>query len=94
LHMQWPLTSRLHGSVSQREQLVFLLWIKLLRVGVILSHFDLLQVYELQITSLRILIVRIEWKKFWFIPNYWLRISTRLFSKLGLFKISQNFSKV
>jgi hypothetical protein len=23
LRMQWPLTSRLHGSVSQREQLVF-----------------------------------------------------------------------
>jgi hypothetical protein len=23
LHMQWPLTSQLHGSVSQREQLVF-----------------------------------------------------------------------
>jgi hypothetical protein len=22
LHMQWPLTSQLHGSVSQREQLV------------------------------------------------------------------------
>jgi hypothetical protein len=21
LHMQWPLTSQLHGSVSQREQL-------------------------------------------------------------------------
>jgi hypothetical protein len=29
LHMQWPLTSQLHGIVSQREQLVFLLWIKL-----------------------------------------------------------------
>jgi hypothetical protein len=27
--MQWPLTSQLHGSVSQREQLVFSLWIKL-----------------------------------------------------------------
>jgi hypothetical protein len=23
LHMQWPLTSQLHGSVSQREQLYF-----------------------------------------------------------------------
>jgi hypothetical protein len=23
LHMQWPLTSQPHGSVSQREQLVF-----------------------------------------------------------------------
>jgi hypothetical protein len=23
LHMQWPLTSQSHGSVSQREQLVF-----------------------------------------------------------------------
>jgi hypothetical protein len=23
LHMQWPLTSQLHGSFSQREQLVF-----------------------------------------------------------------------
>jgi hypothetical protein len=23
LHMQWPLTSQLHGSVSRREQLVF-----------------------------------------------------------------------
>jgi hypothetical protein len=23
LHIQWPLTSELHGSVSQREQLVF-----------------------------------------------------------------------
>jgi hypothetical protein len=23
LHMQWPLTSQLHGSVSQREQLCF-----------------------------------------------------------------------
>jgi hypothetical protein len=22
LHMQWPLTSQLHGSVSQREQLL------------------------------------------------------------------------
>jgi hypothetical protein len=29
LHMQWPLTSQSHGSVSQREQLVFLLRIKL-----------------------------------------------------------------
>jgi hypothetical protein len=29
LHMQWPLTSQLHGSVSQRERLVFLLRIKL-----------------------------------------------------------------
>jgi hypothetical protein len=29
LHMQWPLTSQLHGSVSQREQLFFLLRIKL-----------------------------------------------------------------
>jgi hypothetical protein len=29
LHMQWPLTSQSHGSVSQREQLVFLLCIKL-----------------------------------------------------------------
>jgi hypothetical protein len=29
LHMQWPLTSQLHGSVSQREQLVFTLRIKL-----------------------------------------------------------------
>jgi uncharacterized membrane protein YhfC len=29
LHMQWPLTSQLHGNVSQREQLVFLLRIKL-----------------------------------------------------------------
>jgi hypothetical protein len=24
LHMQWPLTSQLHGSVSQREQLFFI----------------------------------------------------------------------
>jgi hypothetical protein len=23
LHMQWPLTSRPHGSVSQREKMVF-----------------------------------------------------------------------
>jgi hypothetical protein len=29
LHIQWPLTSQLHGSVSQREQLFFLLQIKL-----------------------------------------------------------------
>jgi hypothetical protein len=29
LQMQWPLTSQLHGSFSQREQLSFLLWIKL-----------------------------------------------------------------
>jgi hypothetical protein len=29
LHMQWPLTSQSHGSVSQREQSVFSLWIKL-----------------------------------------------------------------
>jgi hypothetical protein len=28
LHMQWPLTSQSHGSVSQREQLAFLLRIK------------------------------------------------------------------
>jgi hypothetical protein len=27
--MQWPLTSQLHGSVSQKEQLVFSLRIKL-----------------------------------------------------------------
>jgi hypothetical protein len=27
--MQWPLTSQLRGTVSQREQLVFPLWIKL-----------------------------------------------------------------
>jgi hypothetical protein len=27
--MQWPLTSQLHGSVSQRQQLFFLLRIKL-----------------------------------------------------------------
>jgi hypothetical protein len=34
LRMQWPLTSQLHGSVSQREQLVFLLRIKLqARIG-------------------------------------------------------------
>jgi hypothetical protein len=25
LHMQWPLTSQSHGSVSQREQLVFIM---------------------------------------------------------------------
>jgi hypothetical protein len=30
LHMQWPLTSLSHGSVSQREHFVFLLQIKLL----------------------------------------------------------------
>jgi hypothetical protein len=29
LHMQWPLTSQSHGSVSKREQLSFLLRIKL-----------------------------------------------------------------
>jgi hypothetical protein len=29
LHMQWPLTSQSHGSVSQREQLDFLLRTKL-----------------------------------------------------------------
>jgi hypothetical protein len=29
LHMQGPLTSQLHGSVSQREQLIFSLRIKL-----------------------------------------------------------------
>jgi hypothetical protein len=29
LHMQWPLTSQLHGSVSLREQLFFPLRIKL-----------------------------------------------------------------
>jgi hypothetical protein len=29
LHMQWPLTSQLHGSVSQREQLFFSLRNKL-----------------------------------------------------------------
>jgi hypothetical protein len=28
LHMQWTLTSQWHGSVSQREQLFFLLRIK------------------------------------------------------------------
>jgi hypothetical protein len=43
LHMQWPLTSQLHGSVSQREELFFLLRIKLhalLRLGVSLPSFD------------------------------------------------------
>jgi hypothetical protein len=43
LHMQWPLTSQLHGSVSQREQLVFLLWIKLhalIRLGVSPPSFE------------------------------------------------------
>jgi hypothetical protein len=29
LHMQWPLISQLHGSVSQREQLFFSLRIQL-----------------------------------------------------------------
>jgi hypothetical protein len=29
LHMQLPLTTQSRGSASQREQLVFLLWIKL-----------------------------------------------------------------
>jgi hypothetical protein len=41
LHMQWPLTSQLHGSVSQREQLFFLLRIKLharARTESFLSH--------------------------------------------------------
>jgi hypothetical protein len=43
LHMHWPLTSQLHGSVSQREQLVFSLWIKLhalIRLGVSPPSFD------------------------------------------------------
>jgi hypothetical protein len=43
LHMQWPLTSQLHGSVSQREQLVFSLRIKLhalIRLGVSPPSFD------------------------------------------------------
>jgi hypothetical protein len=43
LHMQWPLTSQLHGSVSQREQLFFLLGIKLhalIRLGVSPPSFD------------------------------------------------------
>jgi hypothetical protein len=35
LHMQRPLTSQSHGSVSQREQLVFLLWIKLHATGLL-----------------------------------------------------------
>jgi hypothetical protein len=45
LHMQWPLTSQFHGSVSQREQLVFRYgsnstpkWVELTK-----SHFPLLQ---------------------------------------------------
>jgi hypothetical protein len=37
---------------------------KMVRVGIILSHFDLLQVYELRIKSLQIVTVRIEWEKF------------------------------
>jgi uncharacterized membrane protein YhfC len=43
LRMQWPLTSQLHGSVSQREQLFFLLRIKLhalIRLGVSPPSFD------------------------------------------------------
>jgi hypothetical protein len=37
LHLQWPLTSQSHGSLSQRQQLFFLLWIKInaiIRLGV------------------------------------------------------------
>jgi hypothetical protein len=43
LHMQWPRTSQLHGSVSQREQLFFLVRIKLhalIRLGVSPPSFD------------------------------------------------------
>jgi hypothetical protein len=38
LHMQWPLTSQLHGSVSQREQLFFSLRIKLHANSGLLSY--------------------------------------------------------
>jgi hypothetical protein len=44
LHMQWPLTSQLHGSVSQRETLVFLLRIKLHATVIITSTVDSLVV--------------------------------------------------
>jgi hypothetical protein len=43
LHMQWPLTSQLNGSGSQREQLVFSLRIKLhalTQLGVSPPSFD------------------------------------------------------
>jgi hypothetical protein len=43
LQMQWPLTSQLHGSVYQREQLVFSLRIKLhalIQLGVSAPGFD------------------------------------------------------
>jgi hypothetical protein len=43
LHMQWPLTSQSHGSVSQGEHLVFLLRIKLhalIQLGVSPPSFD------------------------------------------------------
>jgi hypothetical protein len=47
-------------------------------VPVILSHFDLLLVFELQIASLQFVIVWIAWKKFLFILNYLFRIRTTL----------------
>jgi hypothetical protein len=38
-HMQWPLTSQLHGSVSQREQLVF-------HYGSISTPFLIVEIYS------------------------------------------------
>jgi hypothetical protein len=40
LHMQWPLTSQLHCSVSQREQLFFSLRIKLHASPSFQRHYD------------------------------------------------------
>jgi hypothetical protein len=39
LHIQLPLTSQLHGSFSQREQLFFLLWMKI-HINLTKLHFD------------------------------------------------------
>jgi hypothetical protein len=38
-HMQWPLTSQLHGSVSQGEQVFFSVRIKLHALGPMLCFF-------------------------------------------------------
>jgi hypothetical protein len=47
LHLQWPLTSQLHGSVSQREWLFFSLWIQLHA----LSPFHIIETVSLETCS-------------------------------------------
>jgi uncharacterized membrane protein YhfC len=52
LHMQWPLTSQLNGKVSRREQLFFLLRIKLHALSTLFSsYYSLLKLIHMYLCS-------------------------------------------